>query len=213
MPSPLIVRAKLRSPAVSFPPLDALLGAMVAEERGLVAGFGPVVPIDDLPLERSVCGRFWLASEAIAETELYEPRFVNRRFPIAEFQMLGEGGSRKIDIASGVNRSYRIPTRVMHVDGDTVTWYALGEEGRVRELLGRVTHLGKRRGVGRGGVASWGVETIEPWEGFPVLHEGRPLRALPVDWPGVASDARRAHRVLSPPLWEHRRAELCVVPS
>jgi hypothetical protein len=208
----LVIRATMRGPMVSAPPLDALLGAMVAEELGLVAGFGPMVEVD-VPLERSACGRVWLCSFAIFESELHEVRHVHRRFPIAEAQMMAGPKCRAINIAAGVNRSYRIPTRVTHASGDAVTWYARGDETAVRELLSRVTHLGKRRGAGRGPVASWEVRPCDGWEGFPVLYEGRPLRSLPVDWPGVSPGAQRGHQVLAPPYWVHRNAELCVVPS
>lgn len=211
MSADLVVRARMRGPFVSAPPLDALLGAMVAEELGLIPGFGPLQEID-LPLERSVCGRVWLASFAIYEPELHEPRHVHRRFPIAEAQLLGAPKMRAINIAAGVNRSYRIPTRVVHVAGDTVTWYARGDLARVEELLSRVTHLGKRRGVGRGPVAAWTVEPITAWPGFPTTLDGMPLRALPEDWPGVSPDAQRAHAVLSPPYWMHANAELAWVP-
>lgn len=209
----LVVRAAMRGPLVSAPPLDSLLGAVVAEEQGLVAGFGEMVRDLPIPLERSACGRVWLCSDAIFEPELHEVRHVHRRFPIAEAQMLAGPKCRAINIAAGVNRSYRIPTRVVHAVGDAVTWYARGEPEAVEELLLRVTHLGKRRGAGRGPVASWEVRACEPWPGFPVSLEGRPLRALPLDWPGLVEGCQRAFRVLSPPYWEHRRAEECAVPS
>jgi CRISPR type IV-associated protein Csf3 len=207
----LVVRARLRSPAVSLPPLDGLLGFVVAEERGLVAGFGDMVYDLPLPLERSACGRVWLASFAVSTPEMHEPTFVQRRFPVAEYQAHGDA-KRSINLSAGVNRSYRIPTRVIHVTGDVVTWYARGDADEISRLLSSVGHLGKRRGVGRGAVASWEVEPCEPWPGFPVLCEGVPLRALPVDWPGVTG-GRQAYATMVPPYWEHRRAELAWVPS
>jgi hypothetical protein len=213
--SNIVIRATMRGPMMSAPPLDALLGAVIAEERGLVAGFGEMVPFDslDAPIERSACGRVWLCSFAIFEPDLHECRHLHRRFPIAEAQMLGSEKVRRINISAGVNRSYRIPTRVMHAVGDVVTWYARGDADRVVALLDRVTHLGKKRSCGRGAVASWTVEPCEAWPGFPVLLDGRPLRSLPLDWPGLAADAQRALVVLVPPYWEQRRAEECAVPE
>jgi CRISPR type IV-associated protein Csf3 len=208
----LIIWAVVKEPFVSAPALDGLLGATLAEEQGLVAGFGEMVDID-LPLERSPCGRVWLASFAQFVPEIHEVRHTHRRFPIEQAQMLGAAGMRKIDIGAGVNRSYRIPGRVSHAQDDTITWYARGEWPRVEELLSRVTHLGKRRAVGRGAITSWQVASAgEGWPGFPVMLNGKPLRALPVDWPGLAPNTRRAYQVLRPPYWEQRRAELAAVP-
>jgi CRISPR type IV-associated protein Csf3 len=207
----LRITVRVPEPLVSAPALDGLLGFLIAEERGLVAGFGPMVSIDDLPLERSACGRVWLASFAQFEPELHEVRFTNRKFPMGEAQFLGASGMRKIDIGAGVNRSYRIPGRVTHVMRDEIVWYARGDRDGIVSLLERVTHLGKRRAAGRGRVTGWTVEPCAPWPGFPVVRDGKPLRALPPDWPGLESP-KTAYVTLSPPYWENRRAELAAVP-
>lgn len=84
-------------------------------------------------------------------------------------------------------------------------------EGRVRELLALVTHLGKRRAVGLGRVERWEVLPCEPWEGFPVLRDGRPLRPLPTDWPGLV-EYDLGLRTLSYPYWDSSRRVECAVP-
>jgi hypothetical protein len=40
--------------------------------------------------------------------------------------------------------------------------------------------------------------------------EGRPLRALPLDWPGLG-EHRVEYSVLEPPYWERWREEPCAV--
>jgi hypothetical protein len=62
-------------------------------------------------------------------------------------------------------------------------------------------------------VAEWSVDACEPWgDGFPVVRDGRALRTLPADWPGLVDPVLR-YRVLSPPYWEHTREEVCASVS
>jgi CRISPR type IV-associated protein Csf3 len=91
-------------------------------------------------------------------------------------------------------------------------WYCIGEPVATEGLLALVSHVGKKRSVGDGAVERWEVVRCEPWVGFPVVRDGYPLRALPIDWPGV-TDADRAMRVLTPPYWERWREVECVVPT
>ena len=93
-----------------------------------------------------------------------------------------------------------------------MTWFALGDRNGVEALLTWVHYLGKKRSVGLGKVLAWHVVDVEPWPGFPVLRDGAPLRALPLDWPGLG-EHRRDFRVLAPPYWERWREEECAVPA
>jgi len=108
----------------------------------------------------------------------------------------------------GAQKSKRAPREAFYMRGDRLTWYAVGDGLGVSRLLADIDHVGNSRGVGSGRVREWEVDEIEAWEpGFPVLLAGRPLRSLPLDWPGVdQSKARVEARVLQPPYW-HRRAE------
>lgn len=154
------------------PVLDALLAyaqAVHVELREPALPGSPLAPVA-IPLALSACGRFHLASFALAEVESYDdrPRFVNRRFPLSEAQMYGDAKLRTINLSGGPCKSFRIPLEVGHLREDRVTWYALGDPAGVRALLVWITHLGKRRGVGLGKIATWTVETPDTawtWEG------------------------------------------------
>jgi len=208
---PLQITARLRSPVVSVPPIDSLLAAVVAQRDGLVPGFGEWVDVE-IPIQREPRGRFHLATAALATWDQHEVRHVHQRFPLAEAQYLGETKLRRVHIGAGPCRSYRIPTSVRHAEGDTVQWFAIGDLEAVHELVLCVSHLGKRRAAGRGSVASWVVNPVEPWgQGFPVARDGAPLRTLPADWPGLV-DPVIEHAVLTYPYWLEARAELCAVP-
>jgi CRISPR type IV-associated protein Csf3 len=212
---PLVITARLAG-GVSMPAgriaLDALLAAAVALRDELppvsVAG---VLPIE-IPIAREPDGRFHLASFSTSEWETFEARFVNRRFPVAEAQALAVEKFKRIQISTGPCKSFRIPLETGHVASDLLTWWCVGTAGEIAGLLALVTHLGKRRGVGLGRVADWTVQSCKPWgEGFPVVREGRALRPLPVDWPGLV-DAELGYACLSYPYWQRPQEVLCAVP-
>lgn len=212
--TPLRITATLRG-SVTLPPggglaIDGLLAFVVAERAGLVAGFGEMVR-PEIPIAESMCKRFHLATYAmIAGVEAHELRWVNRRPIIAEAQVFGL--TKRINITAGINKGYRIPQQVTHVKDGRVTWFAIGDAEAIRDLLTDVTHLGKKRSVGRGAVTSWLVEPYDSWgDGFPVVRDGRPLRALPPGHPGLVAPKLR-HVTLTYPYWEARRAEPCAVP-
>ncbi|MGH3427871.1 MAG: hypothetical protein ACRDQZ_09945, partial [Mycobacteriales bacterium] len=159
---PLEITAELRGPITGAPNLDGLLASVVAQELGLVAEISAWQDID-IPLEKEPGGRFHLASSAIATWDQHETRFVNQKFPLAEAQSVGDSRVKRIKITEGRCKSYRIPGAVAHAEGDGITWYAMGDPAKIEALLSCVTHLGKKRGVGRGAVAAWRVVRCVPW--------------------------------------------------
>lgn len=210
---PLVITATLRA-AVAIPngpiAFDALLGAAVAMREGLVASMqDELLPIVvPLARERGV----FLASDGVASVELHEHRYINRRFPLGEAQTMGEPALRRIQINGGPCKSFRLPLDTVHLEGDRMTWWALGDRAAIESLLAEIRYLGKRRAVGLGAVARWDVAPCEPWPGFPVVRDGQPTRSLPVDWPGLAAGVERAMRCLAPPYWRRHAEELCAVP-
>lgn len=205
---------ELRTPLA----LDALLGAALAQRRGLLPpGPGEAPTPLDIPLARSGCRRMYLASFSIYEFEAYDLRWRNRRFPVLEAQGMGGPKLRRINASLGPTKTKRVPREAQHLRDDRLDWYAVGTEAAVRDLLGDLEHVGASRGVGSGRVRSWSVQAVDPWEpGFPLVLDGRPLRPLPVEWPGVReSDCRIEMRTLEPPYWwePSRRAVRCWVAA
>lgn len=207
---PLCVRAHLAN-AIALPwhalGLDALLMAAVALRENLPPlGWGQEPADIPIPVAKSACGRLYLASSSLFERDTHEKRWITKRFPIAEAQCLGEPALRRVNLAGGLSKNYRLPLETFHTKGDAITWYALGEAEPIRALLRLVRYLGKKRSVGNGRVTRWEVVACEPWDGFPVLRQGRPLRPLPLDWPGLG-EHRIDYRVLAPPYWQRWREE------
>jgi hypothetical protein len=208
---PIAVRATVAS-AVALPgyaiALDSLLMAAVATRDDLPPlGFREKVEFA-IPLakERGI----YLASLGLFEHEAYERRFLTKRFPLAEAQAFGDAKLKRVNMSAGLCKNYRIPMETIHLHNDAMTWFAIGDLDVVRDLLSWVHYLGKKRSVGLGRVQQWVVEECEQWDGFPVLRDGRPLRPLPLDWPGL-KEYRVERRVLSPPYWERWRDEPCAV--
>lgn len=206
------------------PALDGLLAfaqAVYVEGREPADPRKPTPPVSlDGVLQRSACGRYYLASFALADVEEWERgRFVNRRFPLHEAQAVGaaEGKGRltTLNLSGGPCKSFRIPLETAHLRDDRITWYCIGDRAEILMRLAWITHLGKRRGVGLGRVAQWTCEPCESWgEGFPVIRDGRPLRNLPLD--AMDAEAAQAHEgfgCVTYPYFERDREELCLVPS
>lgn len=180
--------------------LDALLAAAVAVRDELP----PAPPGEwteiEVPLEREPAGRFHLTSFAELRWEGRELRRINQRFPLAEAQDMGGAKVKRVDFGAGPTRSYRIPLETGHVERDELVWWCSGDAEAIRALLAVVGYVGKKRSVGYGRVVEWAVEPCEAWPGFPVVRDGRALRPLPPDWPGLVEPRLRQAR-LTYPYW------------
>lgn len=204
----------LRSPLM----LDAMLAWAVAAERNLLpplAGQEPE-PIE-IPIEREPGGRFHLCSEGFAQVVDYEQRYKNRRAPVMQYARLGHGRIKRVDIAAGPNKGYRVPYELRLLAGGKIEWWCLGEPDEISRLLGFVRYVGKHRGSGKGRLdihgTPWTVEHCQPWPGFPVITvDGKPLRPLPLEWPGL-SRPRKGFRCLTYPSWDHSNENLCAIPG
>ena len=215
--TPLRVTATLAGPialAGGHLAIDALLAWATATRDGLPppAQASDCTPLE-IPLEREPGGRFHLASLGIFDREQAAHRFVNRRFPIEEAQMMGASSLKRVLLSGGPTKSYRLPLATWWLVGDRIDWFAVGDRGAGADLLSWVGYLGKRRAVGVGRVQRWEVDECEPWgEGFPVVRDGRPLRPLPLDWPGLV-EPRQALQCMTYPYWDHTREVACAVPG
>lgn len=210
---PLVVTARLEAGAVlTRPPmLDSLLEWVVHNRAGrrLPPARGESCTPLDVPLALSDCGRYRLCSAAQYRAELHEVRHKHRRAPWIEYARLGSDKIRRVDTSAGANKSYRVPFVVVHPESDTLVWYAVGDLEDVRDLVSEVHYLGRHRSSGKGRVLGWEVAPSAVWPGFPVEHDGHPLRPLP-DADGFG---RRGFAVLMPPYWDTTREEPCRLPA
>jgi len=214
---PFRVVAKLRGPMMRPPHgiyLDSLLMARVASNEGRP-------PLDwchtsqhddpEIPIALSKCGRVYLASASQFRVERSERSFMNKRFPMGEAQAMGAPTLRRVLVGGGLSKGFRTPRELVHLVSDEIEWFAIGDPEAAHDILHDLTHLGPRRGVGFGDVAEWTVMLAKPWDGFPLVRDGAPLRRLPVNWPGLTG-GRHVFGTLRPPYHERWREELCVAP-
>lgn len=219
---PLVVTAQLAGrvllPSGGGPQFDSLLGAAEARRRGLPPLTSPeqAIPIE-VPLQRSDCDRLYLCSVGWYAVEAHVLGYTQRRYPLQQVVEHAHGVKRVQNV--GAQKDYRIPRDELRLRSDRVTWWCVGDPDQIRPLLTWVHEIGRKRGVGFGAIRQWKVEACEPWAGFPVLTpEGLPTRPLPLDWPGVASDAERGFATLSDPArgivsWARDREEELWIPT
>ena len=197
--------------------LDGVLAAAWADIQGLPKpGMdGELVKIE-IPLQREPEGRFHLASCFIPQFVVSETQFTNRRPVIEAAQRFGGPKLTRLDMATGVNKAYRVARSVGIPAAREVHAYCIGDKAHVEQLLAHVTHLGKRRAVGLGQVRRWRVEVMQPddlWDGFPVLsREGFALRPLPLDYPGLVV-GRVEDMGLTYPYWDKKQWGMVALPE
>lgn len=189
--------------------LDALVAyAVVLRDQIPFASTYEEMARVPIPIAEEPGGRFHLCSHSLQCVEEVDEqvRRINKRPPVAEAQAmgrrLGKGGFRSMQINAGPSKGYRMPIETGHLLDDQIGWLAMATDvAELESLLRLITHLGRRRGVGLGRVVSWTVETLsDTWDGFPVLDgDGRPLRPLPPDWPGLGNGAQVRMRRLTWP--------------
>lgn len=189
--------------------LDSLLAAMYA----LVHRLPPLEHGEDpgllpLPLGNEPGGRFHLASASVSVVEQYESRHFHKAFPVDVARYHTK--MKTVNVTAGVNKSHRIPLSAGHTD--TLRWWCMGEKEGIEGLLQYCHHLGRKRNHGYGKVSKWTVEPCDVWDGFPLVLDGKPLRNLPVNWPGLVEPEVMLER-LSYPYWDNApNKTLCVVP-
>jgi len=208
---PLVIRAHLLEGFVTRHAihLDGLLTAAIAmrDNWGLPPMSLAEVRAADLPLARSECGRFWLASAGVCRARVVETRHKNRRAPWVEYARLGSAKIRRVQISAGENKSHRETYELTIPDGGTIEWWCIGDADGVRALLAYTRYLGRFRNTGKGQVAEWAVSECEPWgDGFPVMRDGAALRNLPSDSPHAPL------RRCEPPYFLKEGMVPCLVP-
>lgn len=214
---PLAIQCKLTAPM--FAPdrriaLDGLLAAAVARRMQLppASSAHECAPIE-IPVKRSPCGRFHMASNAQFDIDKRAHSFTNKRFPTKEAQSIGCPKTvRRVLETTGASKGCRIPRELLHIKDDIVVWYCLGSHNEIRHLLTDVTSLGKRRAVGLGAIVpgSWLVESCDQWDGFPVLLNGQPLRPLPLYWPGLTT-YEPGFANMTYPYWDRSKENECAM--
>jgi hypothetical protein len=192
--------------------LDGLLAAAIAVHDEM-----PAITVQleegtferiDIPLEKEPLGRFHLASFAHVKFSKHELRHIHRRYPLAE--ALAFSKETSYNPTNGHSRSFRDRISASFVKGNQLEWGCRGDAEQIRELLDLIDFIGAHRKVAYGRVSEWIVEPCEHWDGFPVMLDGRALRPLPLDWPGLA-EPKTAWIPITYPYWQTEASEICAI--
>lgn len=127
---------------------------------------------DDSPLIGPLAWGWCASAEVSAWSAISVHRQVKRQ-PIEEFAEYTTASS--VSTSAGPLKAHQLAFTEHH--GDPV-WHAFGYVDAVRELLGHVRRIGKKRGTGHGQVLEW---LVEPWpEDLSLARDGFATRRMPV---------------------------------
>lgn len=226
---PIIITAYLRCGVVSDPwlPLDGVLLYEVARRQtgggpdASLPGTGTLraisAPTPKLPLLKVHDDQYWYYACSFAEwgQPYAEGRdYWNKRNDVDKFLDMLSRDVHRLDVGSGRYKSYHMP--VFYRVAPWVRWWAIGEIDAIRDLLGGILALGKKRAYGWGRVIRWTVDETDQdrslWVG-PI-----PQRAIPVThlaghhWQGHA-EPRTMQWSFRPPYYESANFATCYMPE
>jgi CRISPR type IV-associated protein Csf3 len=144
----------------------------------------------------------WCASAVHAEWIAHTRVEVRKRTAVEQMQRYTDAGDVELSSGRFKPADLTLPARVAH----RLVWFARGKPEPVREMLGLVTSLGRKRGHGNGVVARWEVETMT--EDWSTMRDGHLTRAMP---DGYAAGRRRVAGI-RPVYWHRSRQMACVLP-
>lgn len=107
-----------------------------------------------------------------------------------------QGRRGKVNVGAAKYKNYRMPLTIFLVPA--LTWYAVGDMAEVKDLISRVTSIGKKRSQGYGKVRNWMVQETEE----DLSH----LRAIPNPEGDVIYGVR-------PPYWLENNVMRVVIPD
>ena len=168
-----------------------------------------------LPL-RHLPGNRWAASRGIYTETGKTIEHLNKRpnfFASDKIKYLNlEKGI--ISDSVGVYRAYRIPNVIRTVKDGIITFYAVGNQEKIEELLDAMRSIGKKCAAGYGIVDSWELENCD--EDYTTWHPDHGLmRPIPVEEADQKWEMDKYPVIVygvKPPYWKGKNARLCYVP-
>lgn len=187
--------------------LDALLAWSAVREAEEAGHPEPLEAQHQLPLQDQdgPGGKVWCASQLMWQP-LAPPEqiFMTKRFELDELASrrgkVYQGGPNVMTQGTGPFKSFVLQAPVVWTR--QVVAYGIGDLDRIRQLLARVTHLGKLRRIGLGQIGRYEVEHD------PAAEIYWPLRVMPRQVEGYEPMIA----VTSPPYWELERRQPAWVP-
>ena len=138
----------------------------------------------------------------------------HKRFPIEHIQYMNEKEQdKKLNIASGKHKSYRMPITLLIID--KIVWFVKGDRNEIKKLLWRILNIGKKGAYGYGYVSNWVIEESESDYSFYVETENeiilmRNLLQLPKTDKPISF--RKGYLAIRPPYWHPYWRRECYMP-
>lgn len=188
--------------------LDALLAWAVVTEAGTMGHDNPLDAQEQLPLasEGAGEGAVWCASQLIFRPESSaDPLLLTKRFELEAIARkqgtLIAGGPTKIPMGTGPYKAFVLNEPMAWVS--CAVAYAVGEAERIGVLLKRITHVGKRRGIGMGRVSA-----IDIAADARATHAWR-CRIMPTPMEGYEA----IEATTRPPYWKRENRRVAYIPT
>ena len=223
--TPLKVTAHLLRGA-SLDPLTLDLAGILASQLWVEAPKGRESSEpnpDDLDLPLDICeggeaGWHWLASCAVTNPLEETPQEPRTYYRVVDDSAASRLGDRPIPYWSPRSSAYRDMMMPAHITlTPTLTWWAVGDEQRIKELLAPIRSLGKRRNKGEGRVLRWEVKKVQsdkPWELAHMGESEEIIRPCPTECAEkLGVPYSQGWHALRPPSWNPDRLKLLAIPA
>lgn len=170
-----------------FLPLDAVLyyqamREQLGEQTVTLPGQSFGGPIDHaVPLKKlNSHTRQWFYAASFAQWPAHAAEgadYWNKRMDMSLIDLVDwQGRKPRLEGSSGRYKSYHMPVFYRHAL--SISWYVVGEQDSLRNLLRFVTHLGKKCAQGWGAILRWTVEPFShDWSVWS--RTGKLMRAIP----------------------------------
>lgn len=113
--------------------------------------------VEDLPVQKEIFGDDWWyqCSCPIFDSSHNITREFYKKFNI-DASMLIKQKAKSIELTKGQFKNYSLSFK--EIITDKVQWHVVGDEEKIRKLLGKCTQIGANRGKGMGVVTRWDIE-------------------------------------------------------
>ena len=209
---PFRVEVRMATPVAMAHPwihLDGLISHLVFRDAlgelfWLLPARQPLPLRIPLPLEETA--GVWHGSVSEFSSTTWSTTTVYKRFPTRDVAVLNRGKTKRINLASGRFRSWRItlpytPTR-------SVVFHGCGDIEVIRELFRHVKHVGKKTAYGFGEIREVTIEQED--EDRSLVSDGVAMRPLPVRMLSLYDD--KVMMACRPPYWAKESVEMCAPP-
>lgn len=229
---PVRVRAKMAEPLVYYGDglhLDGLMAwaawQRARESKRCRAEIGPLPPIEPVPVDyglplavwtqeghadvhpslRNASGDVWgWCCSAVQAQWAMHGTLAIRKKPAVD-SMIQHSKDAVVQSSAGRFKAHdlKLPTRMASV----LEWWCLGCEMEIRELVCRVTHIGRKKGLGNGRVLEWEVGPMP--DDWSLERDEQTTRVMPA-FPDETPEIRAAIRA---PYWHQTRMAPAMRPE